>query len=135
MALTRRLTRGAALALIGAVLLSSILRPVGVHADPGSTCSSDASAWASAYDGSSSGSASGSVGTSDYSLDSCVGLGQTNAIFQAGRACEDAGIPAGVSYGLGYAVVSWYIVWQDGGQTVVAGPDSPQQYDCADTFS
>ena len=64
-----------------------------------------------------------------------VGLAQTNAIFQAGHACENAGIVAGVSSGIGYAVVSWYVVWQDGNQTVVTGPDAPQQYDCADTFS
>jgi hypothetical protein len=98
-------------------------------------CDGSAWAWAAAYDGSSGGSASGGFDLSGYSADACVGVAQTNAIFQAGLACENAGIPAGVLSGVGYAEVSWYVVWHDGDQVVETGTDTPQQYDCADTFS
>ena len=136
MAVTNPIRRGIVLAVIAACVASSAARPARVlHADSGGTCYSNASASASAYDGSSSGSASGDVSAGNYAVENCVGLGQTNAIFQAGNACENAGIAAGVSSGIGYAVVSWYVVWQDGEQTIVTGPDAPQQYDCADTFS
>jgi cysteine synthase len=128
--------RSIAIAVIVAFVIAGAARPKDVlRADSGGSCYSSASASASAYDGSSSGSASGDVNANDYAVENCVGLGQTNAIFQAGHACENAGIAAGVSSGIGYAVVSWYVVWQDGNQTVVTGPDAPQQYDCADTFS
>src|SRR5262245_52089957 len=123
MASTNVIGRGIALAVIVALVMSSATRPaVVLRADSGGSCYGNASAWASAYDGSSSGSSSGDFSASDYAVENCVGLGQTNAIFQAGHACEDAGIAAGVSSGLGYAVVSWYVVWQDGEQTVVTGP-------------
>jgi len=132
-----RILRAAALALAGAVLVSTMTRREQVmHADAGdSTCSSSAWASAQAYDGSSSGSAGGDVDTSGYAVETCVGLAQTNAIFQAGLACENAGIPAGATSGLGYALVWWYVVWSDGNETIVTGPDAPQQYDCVDTFS
>jgi hypothetical protein len=131
-----RLSRGVGLALIVAVLFSSVVGHRGVaRADSGGVCASNASAWAAAYDGSSTGSASGSVQAGNYSLDACVGLAQTNAIFVAGGACESAGISAGGASGLGYAVVSWSAVWRNGDQTVEVSPDAPQQYDCGDTFS
>jgi hypothetical protein len=131
-----RVARGAALALAGAVVVSTLmLRGELAHADSGGTCSSGASATASSYDGSSAGAASGDISADGYAADNCVGLAQTNAIFQAGLACESAGIPAGITSGLGYAVVMWYVVWTDGSQTIVTGPDAPQQYDCGDTFS
>src|SRR5262245_15523825 len=131
-----RIFRAAALALAGAMLVCTMTsRHLVVHADGGGTCSTSAWAAAAAYDGSSSGSASGGVDAGGYAADACVGLGQTNAIFQAGLACESAGISAGTTSGLGYAVVSWYVVWSDGTQTIVTGPDAPQQYDCVDTFS
>ena len=131
-----RLLRGAGLALLVALMPSRLGPPrLVVHADAGSTCDGSAWAWAAAYDGSSGGSASGGFDVGGDSADTCVGVAQTNAIFQAGLACENAGIPAGVVTGVGYAVVSWYVVWRDGDQTVETAPDAPQQYDCADTFS
>ena len=135
MKLVSRLT-GAGLAFLIAVVLSGLgSRTPVVHADGVSLCDGSAWAWAAAYDGSSGGSASGGFDLSGYSADACVGVAQTNAIFQAGLACENAGIPAGVLSGVGYAEVSWYVVWRDGDQVVETGPDTPQQYDCADTFS
>jgi hypothetical protein len=90
---------------------------------------------ASSYDGSTSGSAEGDISGADYALETCVGLGQTNAIYQAGLACESAGIPAGLGPNLGYAIVSWWVMWIGGDEVIVTGPDQPQQYDCGDTFS
>ena len=126
----------ALLAVVMAVLFSmgetrtSVVHALGILG----TCQSFAAADASAYDGSSPASAAGSVSASDYTLDGCVGLGQTNAIFQAGRACENAGIPAGLVHGLGYAVVTWSVTWSNVDNFVIAGPGAPQQFDCGDTF-
>jgi len=132
----RRIARRIALAILGAAVIATVMSRRGVlQADGGGSCSSAASASASSYDGSTSGSSSGGVDVAGYTAESCVGLAQTNAIFQAGLACENAGIPAGLAPGLGYAVVSWYVVWSDGNETLVTAPDQPQQYDCGDTFS
>jgi len=131
-----RVVRAAALALAEAIVVSTLmLRGEVAHADARGTCSSFASATASTYDGTSEGAASGNISVDGYAADDCVGLAQTHAIFQAGLACESAGIPAGITTGLGYAVVMWYVVWTDGSQTIHTGPDAPQQYDCGDTFS
>jgi hypothetical protein len=86
------------------------------------------------YDGTLSGSADDHVSAENYSLDNCVGLGQTDAIYTAGLACQAAGIAAGLYYGRGYAVVSWDLMWwNDAGNVVEVGP-MQQQYDCGDTF-
>jgi hypothetical protein len=99
-------------------------------------CRTGAHADASSYDGSQSGSADADVTADDYELQNCVALGQTNAIFTAGAACQNAGIPPGVDHGIGYAIVTWYAVWQisSSGEVTVVGPIQ-QQYDCGDTFS
>ena len=112
------------------------LTPV-VHAEaPTGSCRSSAYAAASSYDGTMSGSAVNDVYADGYSLSNCNGLSQTNAIFTAGLACQNAGIPAGGEHGIGYAVVDWTAVWQNSatGEVTVIGPVQ-QQYDCGDTFS
>jgi hypothetical protein len=107
-----------------------------LHAEEGTVCSSVSAAQAHAYDDPSVfGASSGGVFVRNYSLENCVGLAQTEAIFQAGWACQNAGIPAGLVYGVGYAVVSWSVEWSNGVVDIVTGPDQPQQYDCGDTFS
>ena len=108
-----------------------------VHADRQTgSCNGAAHADASSYDGSLAGSADNSVSAGGYTLGDCAGLGQTNAIFTAGTACDNAGIPAGQNEGIGSAVVTWLVVWLSDSppQQVVIGPIQ-QQYDCGDTFS
>jgi hypothetical protein len=127
----------ALIAVAMAVLFSAFqARTSVVHADGANLgfCHVYASATASAYDGSSTGSSYGDISAADYALDSCVGLGQTNAIFESGLACENAGIPAAAGPDLGYAVVGWFALWSAGDTFTVAGPGAPQQYDCGDTF-
>jgi hypothetical protein len=65
-----------------------------------------------------------------------LGLALTNAVFTAGTACWNAGIPAGVEHGLGYAIATWSGVWQNSasGEVTIFGPIR-QQFDCGDTFS
>jgi hypothetical protein len=105
-----------------------------VHADGVSVCLSSSHADAASYDGSVSGSSDGGVNTNGYAVNDCVGLGQTDAIFTAGNACDSAGIPTGLTHGVGYAVVTWVLVWYDESDQVVVGPVQ-QQYDCGDTFT
>jgi hypothetical protein len=131
-----RFVRCVSVALIGAVALF-MLPPASriIHADGATTvCLSGSHADATSYDGSVSASSNGGVNTNDYTLSDCVGLSQTEAIFQAGNACENAGIPAGLVSGVGYAVVTWDLVWYDGSDYLLVGPIQ-QQYDCGDTFS
>jgi hypothetical protein len=131
-----RFLRCVSVASIGAVAL--FMAPPAsriVHADGATTvCLSSSHADAASYDGSVSGASNGGVDTNGYTVGNCVGLGQTEAIFQAGNACENAGIPAGLTSGVGYAVVTWELVWYDDQDEVVVGPIQ-QQYDCGDTFS
>jgi hypothetical protein len=131
-----RFLRCVSVASIGAVALF-MLAPASriVHADGAATvCLSWSHADAASYDGSVSASSNGGVDTNGYTASDCVGLGQTEAIFQAGNACENAGIPAGVASGIGYAVVTWNLLWYDGTDELFVGPIQ-QQYDCGDTFS
>jgi hypothetical protein len=107
--MSRRWLRGTCSASAIGVLLAALPPGAGVaraDADSG-RCWSTASANASTYDGSATGSSAGDVAASGYSAAHCTGLGQTNAIYQAGLACESAGVPAGLMTGIGYAVVTW----------------------------
>jgi hypothetical protein len=137
MTMLRRWLRGTGSASVIGVLLAALPPGAGVaraDGDSGS-CWGTAGANASTYDGSATGSSSGDVTAGGYSNADCTGLAQTNAIFQAGLACESAGIPAGVLTGAGYAVVTWTREWvSDAGDVVTLGPIQ-QQYDCGDTFS
>jgi hypothetical protein len=124
-----------------AILLSWLPRTGIAHADEATgTCQSRSHADAYASDNSGSGSADGGVMTDGYTRDNCLGLAGTDAIFQAGMACENAGIPAGLVHGLGYATVTWFVAWQDDALNVPWGTGAPweyqqSQYDCGDTFA
>jgi hypothetical protein len=124
-------------------ILPSILPRTGIAHAAGATgtCRSHSHADAHAFDNSGlSGSADGGVMVDGYTQDDCLGLAETDAIFQAGMACENAGIPAGLAPGLGYAVVTWVVAWTDDLLNEPWGTGAPweyqqSQYDCADTFA
>ena len=119
---------------VGMFLIPSTAQVVHAYTGNG-TCVGSAQATAISYDGTLSGSSRGEIRASGYSPADCVGLAQTHAIFHAGNACENAGIPAGMSGGSGYALVSWFMSWWDGYDDFLSLGLVDQQYDCADTFS
>jgi hypothetical protein len=125
-----------------AILLSMLPRTGIAHADAATgTCQSQSHADAYPSDNSGlSGSADGGVLVDGYTRDDCLGLAETNAIFQAGMACENAGFPAGLVHGLGYAKVTWFVAWKDDSLNEPWGTGPPweyqqAQYDCGDTFA
>ena len=126
--------------MAGAIAILPSPLPRTAHADEGTgQCRSWSHADAYASDGSgASGSADDGVQVGGYTRDNCLGLAETDAIFAAGKACENAGVPAGLVTGLGTATVSWCVTWQD---YALSDPwrSAPldyyqQQYDCGDTF-
>jgi hypothetical protein len=132
--MVKRLARAACAAVVIGTTCMLALTSSTIAQASTTSCGMTASATASAYDGSLSGASGGSMAATGYSVGDCNGLGQTFAIYQAGLACANAGIPAGLTSGLGYAIVSWTAQWaDDSGAAVTIGPVQ-QQYDCGDTF-
>jgi hypothetical protein len=121
-------------ATVGAVALMWLASGAAIAANvPVGTCSTGAQATAQAYASTGGGASNGEILVSGYTAADCVGLGQTHAIFQAGNACENAGLPSGFGSGTGFAVVDWFLSWWGDDEFLSFGTE--QQYDCADTFS
>lgn len=137
-----RLLRSVLVALTLAVVVPIWSGTPIAHADePEGFCASSARAVAFSSDNSVSASSSGGFGFVGSSKDTCVGRAQTAAILQAGYACQNAGIPAGLVYGLGYATVTWDATWttdylqRDGLPVSELLAYAQQVYDCGDTFT
>lgn len=114
------------------VILSSVTMPgtSRLHASDVGHCYTVSNADAYYYaDGTPFARTSGSQSFYTYTVEDCVTTSQNEAINTVGNACLQAAVGRG-TYGVGYAVVSWSVSWDEAELT--SGGPVAQQYDCGD---